>query len=111
MEFKLGQKVSYRRISNKLDMTEHYLTPRSFVNIGDERKVPRRMSVILDKERTGYIVGKRRLVSVSTLTLEYESNPDKPDYVDIVKQEYETFYLVACNMRNYDYVLEKDLRG
>ncbi|GAH73733.1 unnamed protein product, partial [marine sediment metagenome] len=87
-----------------------YVSVDDFLDDEEERKILRRLTVIFTKKRTGYIVGKRRLLSISTLRLESETDSDEPAWLNIVKQEYETYYLVACNMRNYDYVLEKDLR-
>lgn len=111
MKFKLGQKVEYKRYSKKIDMCENYVEKKDFDCTYDEKTINRRELFVSDKLKTGYIVGKRRILFRSTLKLEYNSDPDGDDYVDIVKQEYLTVYLVACNMRNFDYVAEIDLWG
>ena len=109
MESKLGQKVEYKRYSKKIDMCENYVEIKEFNCTYDEKTINRRELFVSDKLKTGYIVGKRRVLFRTTLRLEYNSDPDGDDYVDIVKQEYCTVYLVASNMRNFDYVAEIDL--
>ncbi len=110
MKFKLGQKVKYKRYTKKIDMSgENYVGKEDFNCTYEEKIVNRREIFISDKMKIGYIVGKRRVLFRSTLKLEYNSDPDGDDYVDIVKQEYLTVYLVASNLRNLDYVREIDL--
>lgn len=111
MEFKLGQKVEYKRYTQKRDMSgDNYVGVEDFNVTYEEKIVDRReVCVLITEPRVGYIAGKRRILFRTTLRLEYNSDPDGDDYVDIVKQEYTTAYLVACSMRNYDYVLEEDL--
>ena len=110
MKFKLGQKVEYKRYTEKIDMSgDNYVNCSDFNATYEEKIVNRRQIVVSGRMKTGYIAGKRRLLFRTTLRLEYNSEPDEDDYVDIVKQEYATVYLVACNLRNFDYVAEIDL--
>jgi len=116
MSFKLGQKVSYQWISKKKDLSgENYTTFENFKYDDDDddpcvMTIERREIIHLKKPRIGYIAGKRRVIYKTVLEEVYNSNPDETDYIDINKQIYCTFYLIASNMRNYDYVLEKDLK-
>jgi len=116
MEFKLGQKVSYQWISKKLKMGgDNYTTLANFKADDDDdddyvMTIERREMKILKKPRIGYIVGRRRVIFKTVLVEVYESDPSLQDFIDINEQIYRTFYLVASNMRNYDYVLEKDLK-
>ena len=48
MKYKLGQKVSYKRISKKLMMNEHYLNPDNFTEY-EVKSLERRESIKLDK--------------------------------------------------------------
>ena len=98
MKFRLGQKVSYQWISKKKDMG------------GDNYTTERREIKHLKNPRIGYISGRRRVIFKTVLEEIYESDPDGHDYIDINEQIYRTFYLVASNMRDYDYVLEDDLK-
>ena len=115
MEFKLGQKVSYQWISKKKDMGgDDYTTLENFAPDDDNddcvMTIERREIRHFKKPRIGYIAGRRRVVFKTVLEEVYESDPDQHDYIEINKQIYRTFYLVASNMRNYDYVLEGDLK-
>ena len=117
MIFELGQKVSYQWISKKKDMGgDNYTTLANFKADDDDvddyvMTIERREIKHLEKPRMGYIAGKRRVIFKTVLVEVYESDPDLHDYIDINEQIYRTFFLVASNMRNYDYVLEKDLEG
>ena len=114
MKFRLGQKVSYQWISKKKDMGgDNYTTLENFIPDDDDdcvMTIERRGIKHLKKPMIGYIAGRRRVVFKTVLEEVYESDPDKHDYIEISKQIYRTFYLVASNMRNYDYVLEEDLK-
>jgi len=115
MKFKLGQKVSYQWISKKKDMGgDNYTTLTNFKPDDDDDNclmtINRREIKHLTKPRIGYIAGKRRVIKKTVLEEVYESDPDLHDYIEINKQIYSTYYLVASNMRNYDYVLENDLK-
>ena len=113
MKFKLGQKVSYQWISKKKDMGgDNYTTLENFIADDDDDDVmtiERREIKHLKKPSIGYIAGQRRVVFKTVLEEVYESDPDLNDYIEINEQIYCTFYLVASNMRNYDYVKEEDL--
>jgi len=117
MIFKLGQKVSYQWISKKKDMSgDNYTTFKNFKYDDDDddfcvMTIERREIKHLKKPRIGYIAGRRRVIFKTVLEEVYNSNPDETDYIDINQQIYCTFYLVASNMRNYDYVLENNLEG
>ncbi len=115
MEFKLGQKVGYQWISKKLKMGgDNYTTLANFKPDNDDddciMTIERRKITFLKEPKTGYIAGMRRVVSLTVLEEVYESDPDLHDHIEINNQIYRTFYLVASNMRNYDYVLKKDLK-
>ena len=113
MKFELGQKVSYQWISKKKDMSgDNYTTLENFKPEDDEAMmtIERRKTTFLKKPRVGYIAGKRRVIFKTVLKEVYESDPEEHDYIEINEQIYRTFYLVASNMRNYDYVLEEDLK-
>ena len=90
-------------------MSENYVEKSDFNCTYEEKIVDRREIFVSDKLKVGYIAGKRRVLFRSTLKLEYNSDPNGDDYVDITKQEYITVYLVASNLRNLDYVAEIDL--
>lgn len=110
MKFKLGQKVEYKRYTKKIAMGgDNYVSYSDFNATYEEKVVDRREIFVSNKPLTGYIVGKRRVLFRTTLKLEYNSEPDEDDYIDIIKQEYLSAYLVASNLRNFDYVAEIDL--
>jgi len=117
MKFKLGQKVSYGRITRKIKIGEQYLSPDNFTEDEEEKYLKRREIVYLDKIRTGYIAGRRRFVFGTILGMEYndgfledeyDSRPD--EWVDIKRQEWGFAYLVAYSMGKTNYVLEEDLK-
>lgn len=112
MEFKLGQKVKYKRINKKIKMNEHYLTKEDFCD--DEKKeLNRREFIELDNERIGYIAGRRKFTFRTTFQVADVYDADEPtndEFVDIVEQDYKFTYLVAYDMGKTNYVLEKDLR-
>ena len=114
MEFKLGQKVRYRRISKKKDMSgDNYTTLKNFTADNDDDYTitkERRETIILEKSRIGYISGRRRVVLKTILEEVYESDPDSKDYIDIKEQIYCMVYLVAWSFGKMDYVLEEDLK-
>ena len=115
MKFKLGQRVSYQWLSKKKDMGgDNYTTLANFkpdANYDDDcvMTIERREIKHLKKPRIGYISGRRRVIFKTVLEEVCESDPED-DFIDINQQIYRTFYLVASNMRNYDYVLEEDLK-
>jgi len=116
MKFRLGQKVSYQWISKKKDMGgDNYTTLKNFKPDSDDiynevMTIERREIKHLKNPRIGYISGRRRVIFKTVLEEIYESDPNLHDYIEINEQIYCTFYLVASNMRNYDYVLEEDLK-
>jgi len=118
MKFQLGQKVKYKRISKKKDMSgDNYTTLENFTadNKDDDNDEDstmtkeRRETRLLEKPRTGYIAGRRRVILKTVLIEVYESNPDLQDYIDIKKQIYCMLYLVAWSFGKMDYVLEEDI--
>ena len=115
MKFKLGQKVSYKRISKKKDMSgENYTTLANFEYDDDDdddgsMTKERRETIILEKPRTGYISGRRRVVLKTVLVEIYNYEPGETDYIDIQKQIYGMVYLVAWSFGKMDYVLEEDI--
>jgi len=113
MKFKLGQKVKYKRISKKIIMGEHYLNPDDFTEY-EGKSLERRESIKLEKERIGYIAGRRRFTFRTYFQVEYrdeDSDLQPGEWVCIVKQEYGFAYLIAYTMGKTNYVLEDDLRG
>ena len=115
MKFKLGQKVSYKRISKKKDMSgDNYTTLKNFEYDDDDdddgsMTKERRETIILEKPRTGYISGRRRVVLKTVLIEVYESDPESKDWIDIKEQIYGMVYLVAWSFGKMDYVLEEDI--
>ena len=109
MEFKLGQKVKFKRISKKIDMSENYVSFDDFDDNEEEINVNRRIFDSFSKPIIGYIAGRRRLVDKTTFIM-MDGREDDPDYIDIAKQEYMFFYLVAYDMGKTYFVLEEDLK-
>lgn len=112
MKFKLGQKVKYKRISKKLMMSEQYLTVEDFG--GDEEKtLKRRESVELEKERIGYIAGRRKFTFKTyfqVVTDRGDGFEPETEWVQVMDQDYKFAYVVAYDMGKTNYVLEEDLR-
>jgi len=111
MEFKLGQKVQYKRISRKIEIDMQYWTPKDFKE-GEEKHLNRRESIELDKKRTGYIMGRRKLVFGTYFGVEVEEGTEiEPgaEWVKIIWQAKGYAYSVAYTMGKTNYVLEEDL--
>jgi len=112
MKYKLGQKVRYRKISKKIEVDQKYWEFDDFEEY-EEKTLKRRESICLDKERNGYIVGRRKLVFYTIFeAAEEEGSLLEPgaEWVRIKWQEYGFAYLVAYTMGKTNYVLEDDLR-
>ena len=118
MKFKLGQKVKYKRISKKIEINMQFWTPDDFkedpeTNEIEEKELARREFIELKDERTGYIMGRRKLVFRTHFGVEIDSvdgfEPGS-EWVEIKRQEYNFAYLVAYGMGQTNYVLEEDLR-
>lgn len=112
MEFKLGQKVIYKRISKKIKINMQYWTPEDF-DEGEEKHLNRREFIILDKQRTGYIMGRRKLVFGTYFGVGRDGdNIIEPleEWVEIIWQAKGYAYLVAYTMGKTNYVLEGDLK-
>lgn len=113
MKFKLGQKVKYKRVTKKIEIGEQYLTLENFGE-DEERILERRESIKLENERTGYIMGRRRFVFKTILSIidenyDYNDMGNVAEFVDIKRQEYGYAYQVAYGMGCTNYVLEEDL--
>ena len=112
MKYRLGQKVKYKRISKKIEIDMQYWTPDDFEE--DEEKVlERRKFIELEKEKTGYVMGRRKLAFKTIFWVnEFYDHDDEETklFVDIARQEYGFAYLVAYTMGKTDYVLEEDLK-
>lgn len=79
---------------------------------GEEKKLERREFIELDKERTGYIMGRRKLVFGTYFGVEVEEGTaiePGAEWVKIIRQEKNYAYLIAYDMGYTNYVLEKDL--
>jgi len=112
MKFKLGQKVRYKRISKKIEINMQFWTPDDFETF-EEKELNRREFLELKKERTGYIMGRRKLTFKTYFQVARDSGDDfepETEWVEIVRQEYGYPYLIACGMGQTNYVLEEDLR-
>jgi len=112
MEFKLGQKVRYKRISKKIEIDMQYWAPRDFEEY-EEKILERRELIELNRERTGYVMGRRKLVFKTIFWVnEFYDHDDEETklFVDIARQEYGYAYLVAYGMGQTNYVLEEDLK-
>jgi len=114
MKFKLGQKVRYKRISKKLKMMEKYLTLKDFREGEDEEKtLERRESIELNKERIGYIAGRRKFTFrtyFQVITDRGDGYEPESEWVQVMDQDYKYAYLVAYDMGKTNYVLEEDLK-
>ena len=111
MKFKLGQEVSYKRISKKIEIDMQYFDVPDFNQV-EEKELERRKFITLNKERTGYIMGRRKLVFKTIFSVysnDYDDDYKVIEYVDIARQEYGFAYLVAYNMGKTDFVLEEDI--
>jgi len=119
MKYRLGQKVKYKRISKKIEINMQFWTPDDFkedpeTNEIEEKELARREFIELKNERTGYVMGRRRLTFRTYLGVEIDSGDNfepETEWVDIKRQEYGFAYLVACTMGKTDFVLEEDLKG
>ena len=112
MKYRLGQKVKYKRISKKIEIDMQYFGVPDF-DQGEEKILERREFIELDKERTGYIMGRRKLVFKTIFWVnEFYDHDDEETklFVDIARQEYGYAYLVAYGMGQTNYVLEEDLK-
>ena len=112
MEFKLGDKATYNRVTKKILMANTYVTTQNFKTDepdGETMLVQRRETKVLDKARTGIIVGRRRVIWSSYLIYVTPSDPDADDFIDIKKQNYIMVYLVAYTMGKIDRVFEESL--
>ena len=113
LKFRLGQKVKYKRISKKIEIDRQFWVSEDFKE-GEEKKLERREFIELDKERTGYIMGRRKLTFNTIFSVNndnYDDDHNIIDFVNIERQEYKFAYLVAYNMGKTDYVLEGDLKN
>lgn len=108
MKYKLGQKVRYKRITKKIEINMQYWDVPDFEQ-DEEKELARREFIELNKGRTGYIMGRRKLVFKTIFGISHEEFAET-DYVDIIRQEYGFAYLVAYGMRHTNYVLEEDLK-
>ena len=111
MKFKPGQKVSYIKISRKIEIDQQYWEFDDFKE-DEEKTLKRRESVYLDKARIGYISGRRKLVFNTIFeAVREEGDYMTPDaeWVKIKRQDMRFAYVVAYNMGKTDYVLEGDL--
>lgn len=111
MKFKLGQKVKYKRFTRKIEINMQYWDVPDFEQ-DEEKELARREFIELDKERTGYIMGRRKLVFKTIFSVNndhYDDDGNIIDLVDIARQEYKFVYSVAYTMGKTDYVLEEDL--
>ena len=88
-----------------------YWTPDDFEQ-GEEKELARREFIELEKERIGYVMGRRKLVFKTIFSVNndnYDDDSNIIDFVDIERQEYKFAYLVAYGMGQTNYVLEEDL--
>ena len=117
MKFKLGQKVRYKRISKKIEINMQYWTPDDFeedpgTNELEEKVLIRRKPIELEKEKIGYIMGRRKLTFKTYFKVEIDNGDgfeDATEWVEIARQEYGYAYLIAYTMGKTDYVLEEDI--
>jgi len=105
MKFKLGQKIKYKRVIRKVVFD---IEKKDFDDVEIVR-VSKIKIVELSKERSGFIVGKRRLAEKA----EYTFNDDDPNcfgHIEHEKTETKEVYKVAYDMAHTNYVLEEDLK-
>lgn len=112
MKYKLGEKVKYKRISKKIEIDMQFWVVDDFVE-DEEKELMRRKFVELEKERIGYIMGRRKLAFKTIFVVEIDNGDgfeDATEWVDIKRQEYGYAYLVAYTMGKTNFVLEENLR-
>ena len=112
MVFKLGQKVKYKRISKKIEIDMQFWVVDDFEE-DEEKELMRRKFIELEKERIGYVMGRRKLAFKTIFVVEIDNGDgfeDATEWVDIKRQEYGYAYLIAYTMGKTDYVLEENLR-
>ena len=111
MKYKLGQKVTYRRISKKIEIDMQFWVADDFTE-DEEKELMRRKFIELEKERIGYIMGRRKLAFKTIFIVKIDNGDgfeDATEWVDIKRQEYGYAYLIAYTMGKTNYVLEEDL--
>jgi hypothetical protein len=106
MEFKLGQKVRYKKIVRKIQTP--YLEEKDF---DDEEIIEKeRIKMFeLTKERYGFIIGKRNIAKKAEYAFE-EDDPNCGGYVCHQGTEIIKVYKVAYDMAHTNFVLEEDLK-
>jgi len=112
VKYKLGEKVKYKRISKKIEIDMQFWVVDDFVE-DEEKELMRRKFVELEKERIGYIMGRRKLAFKTIFVVEIDNGDgfeDATEWVDIKRQEYGYAYLVAYTMGKTNFVLEENLR-
>lgn len=108
---KLGQKVKFKRslqptgASGFIDITE-YINEEDYEKLIDSWVNVTFKAPTDHKEMTGILCGKRRISTNSDFTIyQNEWGDEKLD----VKHNYETIYLVACNLNGFKKVLPQDI--
>jgi len=96
MTYKLGQKVKYKRITKKIEIDQKYWEFDDFKEY-EEKTLKRRELVNLDKERIGYIVGRRKLTFYTVFEAVSEEGSMFEPRAEWVK------------IKRHNYVLEEDL--
>lgn len=114
--FKLGDKVKF---SKSLKNTEKsgfpndvkYLSEQELQNFEEEVVINVVFKAPVEhKEMTGIVVGKRRISTNTDFELCQEYHPYEEDRQFIsVSHNFETVYLVACNLVGFKRVLPSDL--
>lgn len=100
--FKLGDKVSYNIISQKVKIN---YPPDSYdKEITHNRRVPFK----LDKRRFGIVAGRRKLTFETTF--EILINENSYLYIDTLNQDFQFAYLIAYDLGKTNFVLAKDLK-
>lgn len=110
---KLGQKVKYKQIVRKRSCEyEDYIEIDDFED-DDDKKILKRVDIVdLEKERIGFVAGRRKIVFETIFELDIypgDYDGEREESIEIAEQKYKQVYLVAYDMGKTNYVLEKDL--
>ena len=104
MEFKLGQKVEYKRVARKKSF---YICDKDFKDT-EIVTVDKIALATLNKRRVGFIVGTRDIAHIVEYTF-WDDDPDDHGYVKHEKTVTIKVYKVAYDMAHTNFVLGKDL--
>ncbi|MGE6260899.1 hypothetical protein ACQKCU_23985 [Heyndrickxia sporothermodurans] len=110
---KLGQQVKFKKclVKGHDGAIFNFLTPAQEKELKDtcQLKINKLVEKEFDKFKTGIVVGKRRVGIVTTLEEAQSHEGDFLDRFSWYDTTYDTVILVACDLRGFYRVREKDL--